>query len=78
MTKKYSCEVKLPGHPVKTGQALNLAWYRAGTPGLPGKVVSFYIVPLPAGRDPAYPANGGTGHVPARREENGCKTNKIP
>jgi len=50
MTKKYSCEVKLPGHPVKTGQALNLAWYRAGTPGLPGKVVSFYIVPLPAGR----------------------------
>ena len=29
-------------------------------PGLPGKVISFHIVPL----DPAYPAKGGTGHVP--------------
>jgi len=34
----------------------------AGRPraGLPGKVISFYIVPL----DPAYPAIGGTGHLP--------------
>jgi hypothetical protein len=38
--------VKLPGH----------------RPGLPGKVVSFYIVPL----DPAYKA-GLVGHVPAKR-----------
>jgi hypothetical protein len=44
--------VKLPGHPVQTGQARR---------GLPGNVISFYIVPL----DPAYPARGGTGHAPA-------------
>jgi len=33
--------------------------------GLPGKVISFYIVPL----DPFYPARGGTGlagHVPVK------------
>jgi hypothetical protein len=30
--------------------------------GLPGKVISFYIVPL----DPAYEA-GLTGHIPANR-----------
>jgi len=45
----------------------------AGTAELPGKVISFYIVPLPAcrqalnlawyraGRDPAYPALAGRG-----------------
>jgi len=37
--------VKLPGH----------------RPGLPGKVISFHIVPL----DPAYKA-GLAGHVPAK------------
>ena len=34
--------------------------------GLPGKVVSFHIVPL----DPAYAAKGGAGlvgHVPAKK-----------
>ena len=53
--------MKLPGHPVRTGQA------RRGrsteltalsmSNGLPGKVISFYIVPL----DPAYPAKAGRG-----------------
>jgi hypothetical protein len=44
--------VKLPSHPVQTGKARR---------GLPGNVISFYIVPL----DPAYPGGGGTGHPPA-------------
>jgi hypothetical protein len=49
--------MKLPAHPVKTGQ---------GTAGLPGKVISFCIVPL----DPAHSA-GIAGHVPAN-------TSKLP
>ena len=41
-------DLKLPAHPVRTGQARR---------GLPGKVISFYIVPP----DPAYPAWAGRG-----------------
>ena len=37
-----------------------------GTAGLPGKVISFYIVPL----DPAYRA-GLAGHVPINLTEKG-------
>jgi len=37
-----------------------------GTAGLPGKVISFYIVPL----DPAYRA-GLAGHVPVNLTEKG-------
>ena len=43
---------KAPAHAVMTGQARR---------GLPGKVISFYIVPL----DPAYKAGFG-GHVPVK------------
>jgi hypothetical protein len=39
---------------------MKLSAHRAG---LPGKVISFYIVPL----DPAYPAGSGTGHVPVKQ-----------
>jgi len=36
--------------------------------GLPGKVISFYIVPLPAYRrqGPRLSRFGGTGHVPVK------------
>jgi hypothetical protein len=49
--------LKLPAHPVRTG---------TGKAGLPGKVISFYIVPL----DPAYRA-GLAGHVPVNLTEKG-------
>jgi hypothetical protein len=51
-------EVKLLGHPVKTGQA---RW------GFPGKKYCLNCAPscLPVGRDPAYKA-GLAGHLPAR------------
>jgi len=45
---------KLHDHPVKTGQC-NILLYCAPSC-------------LPAGRDPAHPAIGGTGHVPVMRE----------
>ena len=39
-----------------------------GTPGLPGNVTSFYIVPLPACRQgPHASRQSGTGHVPIKR-----------
>jgi len=53
--------LKLPAHPVRTGQARR---------GLPGKVISFYIVPL----DPAYRQAGRAGlagHVPVTLTEKG-------
>ena len=57
--------VKLPGHPVKTGQARRGRSVKltalSMSNGLPGKAVSF-ILPL----DPAYKA-GLVGHVPAKR-----------
>jgi hypothetical protein len=49
--------VKLPGH----------------RPGLPGKVISFHIVPL----DPAYKAGLG-GHVPVRIKTPVVKTGFLP
>jgi len=55
--------VKLPGHPVRTGQA------RRGFPGTQWRAESeqrkylFNCAPscLPAGRDPTYPALAGRG-----------------
>jgi hypothetical protein len=45
---------------------LNLLFFEFEAPrpraGLPGKEISIYIVPL----DPAYPAIGGTGHLPVK------------
>jgi hypothetical protein len=55
----------IDGHVDMAGREVKLHGHR---PGLPGKVVSFHIVPL----DPAYPAWGGTGlagHVPATWSE---------
>jgi len=44
--------VNLPAHPA------------CGGTRLPGKEISFVLCPcLPAGRDPTYPARGGTGHI---------------
>jgi len=45
-------KVKLPAHPVRTGQARRAS--RKGN----------FILIVPLG--PAHPARGGTGHLPAR------------
>ena len=47
--------LKLPAHPVRTGQARR---------GFPASCNIIHIVPL----NPAYPAPGGTGHVPANNK----------
>ena len=51
--------MKLAAHPVKTGQARR---------GLPGKVISFYIVPL----DPAYLPTGRQGGACGARSGHEC------
>ncbi len=58
---KFKVIVKLPGHAVARGMR--------------AKEILLYCAPscLPVGRDPAYPAIGGTGYLPAKLSQANIK-----